>query len=183
MKTIKSKFDENFKRKYNENSDKGYIFQVDVKYPNELQKLHNNIPFLAQRMKIKKRCKLLCNLFDKGKYVKPALNRGKLLKKVHKVIKFNQKAWLKPYVDINTKLITEAKNDFEKNFFKIMNNSVFGKTIKNVRNQTTNKRTSHLVSEPNYDTRKCFSENLLEMEIDKIKVRIKKLVYLGLSIL
>ena len=94
---------------------------------------------------------------------------------MHKVIQFNQKAWLKPYIDINIKLRTEAKNDFEKNYCKLMNNVVFGKTMENVRKHryiklvTTDKRRSYLVSEPSYHTTKCFSENLLviEMKINK----------------
>ena len=91
--------------------------------------------------------------------LKQALNHGLVLKKVHKVIQFNQKAWLQPYIDMNTKLITEAKNDFEKVFLKLMNNSVFGKTMEDVIKHrdiklvTTDKRRNYLVSEPNYHTK------------------------------
>ena len=84
---------------------------------------------------------------------------------MHRVIKFNQNAWLKSYIDMNTKLRTEAKNNFEKYFFKLMNNVVFGKTMGNVRKHrdvtllTTNKRRNYLVSKPNCHKTKCFSEN------------------------
>ena len=112
--------------------------------------------------------------------LKQALNHGLILKKVHKVIQFNQEAWLKPYIDMNTKLRTDAKNDFEKDFFKLMNNSVFGKTMENVRNHrdiklvTTNEKRNKLVSEPNYHTTKTISENLLiiEMKMADIKMNI-----------
>ena len=88
------------------------------------------------------------------------------MKKVHRVIQFNQEAWLKPYIDMNTKLRTEAKNEFEKDFFKLMNNSVFGKTMENVRKHRDIKlviaeeRRNKLVSEPNYYTTKHFSKNV-----------------------
>ena len=90
---------------------------------------------------------------------------------------------------MNTKLRTEAKNDFEKYIFKLMNNAAFGQTIKNIRQQrdikfvTTNKRRGYLVPEPNYHLAKCFSENLLPIEPKKIKLKMNKLVYLGISIL
>ena len=91
--------------------------------------------------------------------LKQALNHGSILKKVHRVIQFNQEAWLKPYIDMNTEK-RRGKNDFERNFFKLMNNVVFGKTMENVRKHrdiklvTTDKRRNRLVSEPNYHTTK-----------------------------
>ena len=112
-----------------------------------------------------------------------------ILKKAHRVIQFNQEAWLKPYIDMNTELRKQAKKDFETNFFKLMNNAVFGKTMENVRKYrdikliTTDKRKNQLVSEPNYYTTKLFSENLLPIEMKKTKVLMNKPVYLGLPIL
>ena len=90
---------------------------------------------------------------------------------------------------MNTKLRTEAKHKFEKDFFKLINNSAFGKTMENVRNHrdiklvTTDIRRNKLVSEPNCHTTKQFSENLLAIEMKKTKVKINKPVYLGMSTL
>ena len=107
------------------------------------------------------------------KILKQPLNLGLVFKKVHRVIQFNQMDWLKPYIDMNTKLRKEAKNDFKKDFFKLMNNSVFGKTMENVRKRrdiklvTTDEESNKLVSEPNYHTTKHFSENFLVIEMEK----------------
>ena len=176
-------------------SDKGYILEVDVDYPSKLHKLHSDMPFLLERMKIDKTQKLVCNLHDKRKNVvhisilKQALNHGLKLKKVHRVIAFNQEAWLKKYIDINTELRKKASNDFEKDFFKLMNNAVFGKTMKNVRKHRdiklvkTDHKRNQLVSEPNYHTMKLISENLSIIEMKKVEVKMNKSIYLGLSIL
>ena len=146
-------------------------------------------------MKIDKCNKLVCNLYDKKDYVvyirslKQALIHELILKKVHGVIQFNQEAWLKPYIDMNTELRKQTKNDFEKDCFKLMNNAVFGKTMENVRKRrdiklvTADKRINQLVSEPNYHTTKWFSKNLLATEMKKTKVKMNKPVYLGFSIL
>ena len=111
--------------------------------------------FLPERMKIDKTQKLVCNLRDKKKYIvhfsilKQALDHGLRLKKVHRVIEFNQEAWLKKYIDINTEVSASKK----------------------------------LVSEPNYHTMKLISENLSIIEMKKVKVKMNKPIYLGLSIL
>ena len=117
--------------------------------------------------------------------IKPWINT----KKVQRVIQFNQKAWLKLFIDMNTKLRTEAKNDFEKDFFKLMNNAVFGKTMENVRTHrdiklvTRDQGRNQLALEPNYHTTKYFSENLLEIELKKKKVKMNEPVYISMSIL
>ena len=121
--------------------------------------------------------------------MKQALNHGLKLKKIHRVIEFNQKEWLKPYIDMNTELRKAAKNDFEKDLFKLMNNSVFGKTMENIRKHrdiklvTTDKRRSKLVSEPNYHTINLISEDFSVIEMKKIKVKMNKPIYLGLATL
>ena len=147
-----NEINEDFLKNYDENSDKGYILEVNVKYPKRLHELHSDLPFLSEQMEVNKCKKLVCNLFNKKKYVahinalKQALNHGLKLKKIHRIIEFNQEAWLKPYIDMNTELRKEAKNDLEKDLFKLMNNSVFGKTMENITKHrdiklvTTNKK-------------------------------------------
>ena len=145
-------FTEDVIKYYNKNSNAGYFLEVDIKYPKELFNKQKDLPFLPNREKINKAEKLVTTIEDKEKYVlhiaalKQALNHGLVLEKLHRVIEFRQEAWLRPYIDMNTKLRTEAKNYFKKDFFKLMNNSVFGKTMENVRNHrdiklvTTNER-------------------------------------------
>ena len=129
-------------------------------------------------MEVNKCRKVIWNLYGKKNYVdhisslKQALNHRLKLKKVYRVIKFNQRAWLKEYFDMNTEYRMNAKN-FEKDFFKLINNAVFGKTMGNVRKQkdiklvTNDTKRNKLVSERNYHTIKWFSENLLAIEMKK----------------
>ena len=131
-----AKIDKHFIKKYDKDSDKGYILELDVKYPKNLHDLHSDLPFLPERMKIDKCDKLVCNLYNKKNYVvhirslRQALNHGLILKKVHRVIQFNQKAWLKAYIDMNTELRKQAKIDFGKDFFKLINKLFLGKLWK-----------------------------------------------------
>ena len=158
---------------------KGYFLEFEVQFYEKLHENHNDLSFLTARMKIEKVQKLGANLHDKTEYaihirnLKQALYYRLVLKKVHRVIKFNQNAWLKPYIDMNTDLRKKAKNDFEKDFFKLMNNAVFGKTMENVRKHrdiklaTTERRRNYLVLEPSNHTKKFFTENLLAIEMKK----------------
>ena len=113
-----------FIENYDENSDIGYVLEVDVEYPKSLHKLHSDLPFLPERIKIYECSKLANTVQDKEKYVahiralKQALNHELILKKVCRVIEFKQEAWFKPYIDMNTEEKMNAKNEFEKDFFK-----------------------------------------------------------------
>ena len=95
-----SQLNENFMKNYDENSNKGYILKVDFEYPKNLFNLHKDLSFLSEREKVGKCEKLICNIREKEKYVvhiralKQALNRGLMLKRVHRVIKFNQEVCL-----------------------------------------------------------------------------------------
>ena len=151
--------------------------------------------FCLKKIKIDKCKKLVCNLRNKKKYVvlirsiKQALNHGLQLKKIHRIIEFNQKEWLENYIDMHTELRKVAKNDFGKDFFKLMNNAVFGKTMENVRKHRDIKlvaadiKRSKLVSEPNYHTMNYISEDLSIIEMKRTKMKMNKPIYLGLSIL
>ena len=140
-----SNFNKDFIKNYDGNGDTGYFLEVDADYPKTLFDLLKDLPFLPESRKVNKVEKLICSIENKEKYVihiralKQVLNHGLVLKKVHRVIQFNQKNWLKQYTDVNTKLRKDAKNEFGKVFFKLMNNSVFGKTMENVINHRDTK--------------------------------------------
>ena len=114
------KFNEDFIKNYDEDGDKGYILEVDIEYLKNLHDLHSDLPLLPERMKINTCNKFVCNLYDKNNYVvhirslKQALSHGLISKKVHEVIQFNQEAWLKEYINMNTKLRKQAKSVFQK---------------------------------------------------------------------
>jgi len=139
--------------------------------------------------------KLIHNIEAKKKYIlhcknlKQYLDLGLKVTKIQRGISFNDKAWMKPYIDLNTKLRTESTNDFEKDFFKLMNNSVFGKTMENIRNRvdirlrTSEKSAEKLVSMPNYERITIFSEGLVAMHMQKTKINFNKPIDLGMCIL
>lgn len=140
-----------------DDSETGYIFEVDLHYPKEIHDLHNDFPFCAEKRLLSNEAtdiiaargqskgnkieKLLLTLYDKKNYVlhyrmlKLALRHGLVLKKVNRILKFKQSLWLKPYIDLNTELRTKAENDFEKSLFKLLNNAIYGKTMENLRSR------------------------------------------------
>ena len=174
---------------------KGYLLEVDVRYPTELHDSHNDLPFMCKKMKINKVEKLVPNLRDKKNYViriralDQALRHGLVLERIHRAIGFSQSDWMKPYIDFNTQLRTLTTNDFEKDFFKFMNNSVFGKMMENIRKHrnitlvTTEEKYLKTVMKPNFKSGVLFGENLMGCEMGKIKVVMNKPVYLGQVIL
>ena len=140
-------------------SQTGYIFEVDLEYPDELHELHNDYPLAPEKLAVtndmlSKYCKeiadeydikvgdvkkLIPNLGNKTKYVvhyrnlQLYLSLGMKLTKIHRVLKFKQSDWMKKYIDFNTKKIMNAANDFQKDFFKLIINSAYGKTMENLR--------------------------------------------------
>ena len=176
-------------------SSLGYVLEVDVKYLRELHDLHNDLPFMCEKIRVSGVEKLVPNLHDKKKYVihvkalKQALDHGLVLEKIHRVTQFKQSAWMKEYIDFNTRLRTVAKNDFEKDFYKLMNNSVFGKTMENIRKhrdiKLVNNKEDYLkqVMKPNFKGGVSMGADLVSCEMGKVKVKMNKPVYLGQAIL
>ena len=150
---------------------------------------------MCEHMKINGAEKLIPNLYDKKRYVihiralKQALKHGLVLECIHRAIKFKQSAWMKEYIDFNTELRTAAASDFEKDFYKLMNNAVFGKTMKNIRKHRSIKLVTNqeaylkAVMKPNFKSGVRFRPSLMGCEMGKIKVVMNKPVYLGQAIL
>ena len=173
------------------------ILEVDLKYPKELHDKHNDYPFCPEKVKCKNGVeKLIPNLRDKKKYVLhyknliQCLDMGLKVTHIHRGIRFVESEWMKPYIDKNTNLRAKAKNNFEKDFYKLMNNSVFGKTMENIRNRVdvklvnTKEKLRKLAAKPNLKSPpKIFSENLASVHIKKTSLTMNKPVYLGMCIL
>jgi hypothetical protein len=171
------------------------ILEVDLDYPTELHDLHNDYPLAPESITINKVDKLIPNLNNKQNYIihhenlKLYESLGLKITKIHRGIRFEESAWLKKYIDLNTDLRTQATNDFEKDFFKLMNNSVFGKTMENIENRvdvrlvTDRDQAIKLAAKPNYDSRTIFDENLIAVHMKKTKLKYDKPIYLGMCIL
>ena len=198
-----------------DDGDKGYILEVDLEYPEELHDLHDEYPLAPEKTLIGddmlsnySQClkdkfnigrstvpKLVPNLHNKTKYVihhrnlKLYLSLGMRLTRVHRGIRFNQAPWMKDYIDFNTGRRKEARNTFEKDFFKLMNNSVFGKTIENIRKRVDvklvndEKKRTKLTSQPHFQRMTIFTEDLAGIEMKKKAIRLMKPIYCGMAIL
>ena len=174
---------------------KGCILEVDIEYPENLHDTHNEYPLAPERLRVNKVDKLIPNLNNKEKYVihhrslKQYLDLGLKLTKIHRGVKFNERAWLKDYIQLNTDLRTKGTTEFEKDFFKLMNNSVFGKTMENIRNRidvrlvTEEKELEKLVKKPNFDRINTFTKDLVAVHMKKATIKLHKPIYLGMSIL
>jgi hypothetical protein len=173
------------------------ILEVDLHYSKDLHDLHNDYPLAPESVTPESSTvpKLIPNLNDKVKYIvhyenlKQYESLGLKITKIHRGIKFEESAWLKKYIDLNTSLRTKATNDFEKDFFKLMNNSVFGKTCECIENRvdiklvSSEKQAIKLTAKTSYDTRTIFDENLIAIHMKRTKLYYNKPIYLGMSIL
>lgn len=192
----------------------GAIFDVDIEYPEELHDKHNDYPFLADKramrfdeLSITQQCmideknyiqdsqKLIPNLNDKKNYIvhyrtlKQALQNGLKIKKINRVLAFNQSNWLEPYIDHNTKLRTLAKTDFQKDFYKLLNNAIYGKTLENVRGRidykiiTSERSAKKYIRKPTFKRSNYISEEVAGIEMRKQQVTLDKPIFAGFSVL
>ena len=171
------------------------LLEVDLDVPESLHDMHSDYPLAPERMIINKVEKLVPNLNNKKNYVihyenlKQYERLGLIPTKIHRGIKFEERPWLKEYIDLNTNLRTKAKNEFEKDFFKLMNNSVFGKTMENIEKRvnvklvTTKEKAMKLSSNPNFESFTIFDENLIAIHMKREKLYYNKPIYLGMCIL
>jgi hypothetical protein len=203
--------------KQSETQSTGYYIECDLEYPPELHDSHNDYPLAPERLVLHEemvsenqrkifscyniprsaltQTKLVPNLMDKKKYCLHYLNlqfylsHGLRLTKIHRAISFQQSAWLSRYIILNQELRTAAKNDFEKDFFKLMNNSVYGKTCENMKKRTDIKlvtddtKRKTLTNKPHCMSYRIFKEDLVGIQMRKIKVEINKPFYVGFSVL
>ena len=201
--------------KYKEDSNKGLILEVDLEYPKELHNSHNDYPLGPEKVKVTEDmlsdyCKMIASkynistglvhkliptLSDKEKYVLHYRNLqlytylGLKVTKIHRILEFNQSPWLQQYIDFNTKKRMNAKNAFEKDFFKLMNNSVFGKTMENIRKRvdvrliTDEKKLLKMASKPTYVSNKIFNENLVAVHKIKEQLTLNRPAFIGMCIL
>ncbi|XP_017483952.1 PREDICTED: uncharacterized protein LOC108372710 [Rhagoletis zephyria] len=186
-----------------ENSSYGVILEVDLEYPHSIHDIHNDLPFCCENKKIGSMIqpKLIADLNNKTRYVihyrnlQQCLKHGLKLKKIHRVLRFKQSNWLKKYIDLNTFHRTNAKNDFEKNFFKLLNNAVYGKTMENVDKrkdikivcewESIGKRLGAraLIAKPNFHSYTSFTENMLAIQLKRSCTLYDKPIYIGFVVL
>ena len=201
--------------KFDDESEKGLILEVDLEYPEELHNLHNDYPLAAEKIKVTEDMlspycreiaekfkvkvglveKLVPTLSKKERYVlhyrnlQLYMSLGLKLTKIHRALEFNQSPWLKTYIDFNTKKRAKAKNSFEKDFFKLMNNSVFGKTMENLRKRqniklvTDEENLLKWTSKPSFVSFKIFNEDLVAVHKMKPTLTLNRPAYVGMCIL
>lgn len=189
--------------KVSDNADIGYVFEVDLEYPENLHDDHNDLPLCPEQMTppISKYPKLIPNLNNKYNYVihyrnlKQCLELGLKILKIHRGVKFFQSPWLKSYIDLNTKLRNAAKNKFDKNSYKLAVNSIYGKTMENVEKRVDVKLVTQwersgkklcaerLIAKPQFKDLKIFSENLVAIQLQKICITYDKPIYVGMCVL
>ncbi|XP_072376726.1 uncharacterized protein [Diabrotica undecimpunctata] len=186
-----------------DDGEKGYVLEVDLHYPPNMHDQHNDLPFCPESIvpPKSKYKKLIPNLYDKKKYVihyrnlKQCIQYGLKLERVHRILEFSQSLWLKKYIDLNTFLRNNAKNEFERDLFKLLVNAIFGKSLEGIDKRKDIRLVSQwenskgrvgaksLIAKPEFNSLSIFSENLVAIHLNKTKIIYDKPLYIGFSIL
>lgn len=178
----------------------GYLVEADINYPNHLHDLHNDYPFLCQKRRVNesKHEKLILDLNDKKKNtlhyltLQMAISNGLELKKIHRILRFEQSKWLKPFIDYNTEKRKNAKNEFDKTLYKLFTNTIYGKSIENVRKRCNAKMMNQYngryglkvhIAKPNFKKLTIFNENLVIVEMLKTEIVLDKPIAIGVCVL
>lgn len=200
---------------YDKNSDTGYILEVDLEYPPDLHDSHNCYPLAPEKMevseqmlspysqsvfeasggKFKPTTKLVPNLMNKENYIVHIRNlqfyteMGMKIIRVHRVMSFQQSAWMKPYVEFNTEMRKKATTELDKNLYKLLVNAVFGKTMENVRAYkniemvTSATRMRKVLKKPHFERAVIFTDNLVACSVRRTKTMLNKPIYIGFTVL
>jgi hypothetical protein len=195
---------ENFNlNELSDTSDFGYVLEVDLIYPETLHSLHNDMPFCPENIipPHGKHAKLIPNLCDKTNYIihyrnlKQCLKHGLIINNIHRILKFKQSPWLQNYINLNTMLRNRATSKFVKDLFKLLVNSIYGKTMENVEKRSDIKLSTHWanrghklgaetwIAKPHFKSREIFCDNLIAIEMNKVQVTYNKPIYAGFCIL
>lgn len=190
-----------------DDADYGYILEVDLAYPDSLHDLHSDLPFAPEKLIPPggKTSKLIANLYNKYNYVihyvhlKECIKHGLILLKIHRILSFRQDNFLQKYIDLNTRLRQASTTSFQKDFFKLLNNAIFGKTIENKRkqvdvklvtnwNEHCNKTNKHLgaeklITRPNLKSITVFNENFIAIQLNREKICLDRPIYIGFTVL
>ena len=193
-----------------DDAEDGFILEVDLEYPKELHDLHNDYPLASEALEIDEtmlsplqqefpkqppQIKLTPNLRDKTKYIvhyrnlKYYLKMGMRIKKIHRVLKFKQRPWLKQYIDYNTNCRANSKSRFQKNFYKLMNNSMFGKTQENLRKRmrveiiTRPEIAAKRIASPSFKRSQIIREDIVVIQSAITTLKLNKPLYIGFSVL
>ena len=170
------------------------VLEVDLDYPEELHEKHNSFPLAPEILDMNGTKKLLPNLWDKRKYVLHRnllfyLSQGMILQKIHRGVRFKEEPWMASCIKKNMNLRAKAKNKFEKDFFKLLSNVVYGKTLENIRKRVNirlvneKERARKLACLPNFKHCTIFDEDLAAFHMKKTKIVFDKPIYTGMTIL